>query len=90
MPSCELPAMRMTASDTLEILGVPPVDGAAVVVSLMKKVPVSFKILCNGENAAEGTVGKPTVAFTHYHCCVLCQFLICNYILLKMRHLCII
>jgi hypothetical protein len=26
----------MTASDTLEILGVPPVDGAAVVVSLMK------------------------------------------------------
>jgi hypothetical protein len=34
--------MRMTASDTLEILGMPPADGAAVVVSLMKMVTVSF------------------------------------------------
>jgi len=36
MPSWELPAMRITASETLETLGVPPADPAVNVVSLMK------------------------------------------------------
>jgi hypothetical protein len=36
MPSCELPAMRMTASGILEIFGEPPVDESASFVSLMK------------------------------------------------------
>jgi hypothetical protein len=35
MPSCELPAMRITASLILETFGVPPGD-AAVIVSLME------------------------------------------------------
>ena len=30
MPSCELPAMRMTASLIFEIFGAPPDDGASV------------------------------------------------------------
>jgi hypothetical protein len=53
MPSCELPAMRMIASDTLDILGVPPVDGAAMVVSLMKDTYNQFKISRKRANAAE-------------------------------------
>src|SRR3954463_9458779 len=36
MPSCELPAILITASDILETLGLPPVDWGAVVASLMK------------------------------------------------------
>ena len=36
MPSCELPAMRMTASLILEIFGVPPDDKAVSIVSLME------------------------------------------------------
>ena len=35
MPSCELPAMRMTASLILETFGVPPDNDAVVIVSLM-------------------------------------------------------
>ena len=36
MPSCELPAMRMTTSLMEETLGAPPGDGMAVIVSLME------------------------------------------------------
>src|SRR4029077_14130465 len=36
MPSCELPAMRITASETFDILGVPSIDDEATLVSLMK------------------------------------------------------
>jgi hypothetical protein len=36
MPSCELPAMRMTASLMREIFFAPPADGAPVTVSLME------------------------------------------------------
>jgi hypothetical protein len=35
MPSCELPAMRMTASLILEIFGAPFDDGTSAIVSLM-------------------------------------------------------
>jgi hypothetical protein len=35
MPSCELPAMRMTASLILETFGVPPDKDAVAIVSLM-------------------------------------------------------
>jgi hypothetical protein len=45
--------MRITASDTLEILGVPPVDGAAIVVSLMKGPDNQFKISRKRANAVE-------------------------------------
>src|SRR5690349_19379958 len=42
MPSCEFPAMRMTASETLEIFGEePPAVGAVDVWSLMKMVSAS-------------------------------------------------
>jgi sulfur carrier protein ThiS len=37
MPSCELPAMRMTASGIFETLGVPPAEVAVAVESLMPK-----------------------------------------------------
>jgi hypothetical protein len=36
MPSCELPAMRMTASLIFEILAAPFDDGAFAIASLMK------------------------------------------------------
>src|SRR5580692_11080650 len=36
MPSCELPAMRMTASLILEIFGAPFDDGASAIISLME------------------------------------------------------
>ena len=35
MPSCELPAMRITASLIFETFGAPPGDDAVVIVSLM-------------------------------------------------------
>jgi hypothetical protein len=35
MPSCELPAMRMTASLILETFGVPPDNDAVAIGSLM-------------------------------------------------------
>jgi hypothetical protein len=35
MPSCELPAMRMTASLILETFGVPPDNAAVAIGSLM-------------------------------------------------------
>src|SRR5208337_819815 len=35
MPSCELPARRMAASEILLTLGAPPADGAAMVESFM-------------------------------------------------------
>ena len=36
MPSCELPAMRMTASLIFAIFGAPPDGGTVVIVSLME------------------------------------------------------
>src|SRR5579884_1218 len=36
MPSCELPAIRMTVSEIVETLGVPPAGWAVIVESLMK------------------------------------------------------
>src|SRR5436309_14569928 len=38
MPSCELPAMRITASEIFEILGAPPEVWAAKVASLMSRL----------------------------------------------------
>jgi hypothetical protein len=35
MPSCELPAKRMTASDTFDTFGVPPPTGGVIVDSLI-------------------------------------------------------
>jgi hypothetical protein len=35
MPSCELPANRMTASDTFDTLGAPPPIGGVIVDSLI-------------------------------------------------------
>ena len=35
MPSCELPAKRMTASDTFDTFGVPPSTGGVIVDSLI-------------------------------------------------------
>src|SRR5689334_12177734 len=48
MPSCELPAMRMMASEILEIFGDPPAVPAVSVESLMK-VSVQFRFQCKGE-----------------------------------------
>ena len=44
MPSCELPAMRMTASLIFETFGAPPEDDAVVIVSLMNPHKYSNQI----------------------------------------------
>src|SRR5690242_9835697 len=45
MPSCELPAMRITASEILDILGEPPEVWAAKVASLMSKLIQKIMLL---------------------------------------------
>ena len=42
MPSCEFPAIRMTASEIFETCGLPPDVGAVIVDSLMKFDSLKF------------------------------------------------
>src|SRR5215831_16700136 len=51
IPSCELPAMRITASEIFEILGEPPFEVAVTVESLMKRCLIQFKLLSLGADA---------------------------------------
>src|SRR5690242_13360726 len=60
MPSCELPAMRMTASETLETLGVPP-DGCAVNVASLMKPRFKNQIYPQGEGTTEDRSAQTTV-----------------------------
>src|SRR6187397_1606565 len=54
MPSCELPAMRMTASEILEIFGPEPV-GAASAESLMMYYKLTMWETAKGGVGAEAT-----------------------------------
>src|ERR1700688_5135348 len=48
MPSCELPAMRMTASLIFCNFGAPPDGGTVVIVSLMEPQVLKFTALQSG------------------------------------------
>src|SRR6185295_362633 len=52
MPSWELPAMRMIASEIFEIFGEPPAVPEAVVVSLMK-VSIQFRFRVRAKEVTE-------------------------------------
>src|SRR5262245_20262002 len=59
MPSCELPAIRMTASWILETLGGPPPAGVLTAESLMVKT-WRLSVLINAAfRWAETNIGKP-------------------------------
>src|SRR5258705_2007466 len=54
MPSCELPAIRMIASEILETLGAPPAFWALNAMSLMKLLLIqSLPELLQGQSTAE-------------------------------------
>src|ERR1044071_2780492 len=75
MPSCELPAMRMTASEIFDTLGVPP-DGCAVNVASLMKPQIKTRCLLQGEGTAEAHSAQTTIAYSGYHPVWLCQILI--------------
>src|SRR5438105_14255474 len=54
MPSCELPAMRMIASEILEIFGEPPPVVAERVESLMRVSKIQFRFHRKGETEISG------------------------------------
>src|SRR5271154_1188397 len=73
MPSCELPARRMTVSVIFETFGAPPVDGAATVESLMDvflvQIPVESErtirprlIIGVSDHSHKTLTSRPTVS----------------------------
>src|SRR5437764_6277920 len=66
MPSCELPAMRMIASETFDTLGAWP-DGWAVNVASLMKPQIKPDVKLQGEGTTEDRSAQTTVAKTGYH-----------------------
>jgi len=63
MPSCELPAMRMTASEMWDISGVPPVcAGVAVVASLILRNRFS-RCVVSGDKTTRCLAGGCSLQF---------------------------
>jgi hypothetical protein len=54
IPSWELPAIRMIASEILDIFGEPPLVAAAEVESLMRVSKIQFRFHCKGETETGG------------------------------------
>src|ERR1043166_8842214 len=79
MPSCEFPAMRMTASETLETFGAPSGFAVVKVASLMDlQITVHlFRFEARVKKRLK-EISATTVATAPYHPRPLCQFLILN------------
>src|SRR5258708_6937193 len=67
MPSCEFPAIRITASETFITFGAPPAGWAGAVVSLIKICVCSFLKQClPGEKLTDSKSVRSTVANKTY------------------------
>src|SRR2546421_12587743 len=66
MPSCELPAIRMMASEIFETFGAPPAFCAVNAMSLMKFLIQSLTELLQGQTSGEVCQPEGPIAWSAY------------------------